>query len=267
MNTGAWYELLRPIADVGLVYITFLYLLRLVRGTKTGAVMIGILVVLAAWLATRQLGLFATATLLGAFIDSVVIIIVVVFQADIRRALAGVGRSPGAWGRGLDREGTIPELVAAASRLAAQKVGALIVVERSAELDDRLEGAAVIDALLSRQLLQSIFQHESPLHDGAVVIRDERVLVAGYFMPLALEGRIAEGLGTRHRAALGLTADVDSVVIVVSEERGEISLALGGELERNLGADELASRLRELLGTKEQSETALSRFVHWMGVR
>ena len=245
-----WKKTGLAILDIALVYYIFFRLLRLVRGTRAGAVLVGILVVLAGWLAARQLGLVAMGNLLDRFIDSLVIILVVVFQADIRRALARVGGSPRRWGRDGASAGIIPEVVAAAGRLAEQKTGALIVLERGAELTDRLEGAAPVDALVSRSMLISLFQDSSPLHDGAVVLRGDRILVAGYYMPLAMDTQLPSDMGTRHRAAIGLTEDVDAIVLVISEERGEISLAIGGQMLRGLDSEALEALLRAELGVE-----------------
>lgn len=247
---AAWLETGLAILDIALVYYLILRLLRLVRGTRAGAVLLGLLVVLVAWILASQLGLGAMGSLLDRFIDSLVIIMVVVFQADIRRALARVGGAPRRWGRDGANAENIPELVAATIRLAEQKTGALIVIERGAELSDRLEGAAPVDALLSRSMLVSLFQPSSPLHDGAVVIRENRILVAGYYMPLAMDTQLPGDMGTRHRAAIGLTEDVDAVVIVVSEERGEISLTIAGQMLRGLDSESLEALLKAELGVQ-----------------
>jgi diadenylate cyclase len=248
-----WDQWLLAAVDVVAVYYIVLRLLRVVRGTRTGAVMIGLCLVFVVWVGAGQAGLTALDSLLGKFFDSLVIIIVVVFQADIRRALARVGGGAKRWGRAHQSDDIVPEIAAAAGRLAEQKVGAMIVVERGADLSDRLEGAARLDAAVTRGLLISLFNPDSPMHDGAVVIREGRVAVAGYYMPLAMDSSLPDDLGTRHRAAVGLTEDVDAAVVVVSEERGEISVALDGLIERGLSQRELADRLRTLLGREELS--------------
>jgi diadenylate cyclase len=200
-------------------------------------------------------------TLLDRVIDSLVIIIVVVFQADIRRALARMGGSPRRWGRTYQTPQIIPEVVGAAARLADKRCGALIVIERGAELGHRIEGAALLDAAVSRGLLLSIFNPSSPLHDGAVVISEGRVAAAGYFMPISAETQLPDELGTRHRAAIGLTEDVDAVVLVVSEERGEISLALDGKLHRHISTSDLTEELQRLLGSEDTN--VWSKITRW----
>ena len=249
----SWQSGLIAALDIALVCYVFLHLLRLVRGTRTGAVLVGLLVVFAGWWISGELGLTAMHTLLDNVIESLVIIIVVVFQADIRRALARMGGSPRRWGRTYQTPQIIPEVVAAAARLADKHTGALIVIERGAELGHRIEGAALLDATVSRGLLLSIFNPSSPLHDGAVVIREGRVAAAGYFMPISSGTHLPDELGTRHRAAIGLTEDVDAVVLVVSEESGEISLALDGTLRRNISTSDLSEELQRLLGNEQLS--------------
>jgi diadenylate cyclase len=247
----SWQSGLITALDIAVVFYIFLHLLRLVRGTRTGAVLIGLFFVFSGWWVSGELGLNALHTVLDRVIESLVIIIVVVFQADIRRALARVGGAPRRWGRTYQSPRIVPEIVAAVTRLADKSCGALIVIERGAELGHRIEGAAELDAAVSRGLLLSIFHPESPLHDGAVVIREGRVAAAGYFMPLSAETQLPDDLGTRHRAAIGLTEDVDAVVLVVSEERGEISVAIDGKLERNVSSTDLATQLHGLLGSEE----------------
>lgn len=246
-----WQTGLTTALDVAVVFYVFLRLLRLVRGTRTGAVLVGLLVIFAGWWASGELGLTAMRTLLDRVIESLVIIIVVVFQADIRRALARVGGSPRRWGRTYQTPQIIPEIVSAVARLADKRCGALIVIERGADLGHRIEGAAQLDATVSRGLLLSIFNPASPLHDGAVVIREGRVAAAGYFMPLSADTQLPDEFGTRHRAAIGLTEDVDAVVLVVSEERGEISLARDGKLQRGISTSDLSDELHVLLGSEE----------------
>jgi diadenylate cyclase len=248
-----WQSGLITALDIALVFYVLLRLLRLVRGTRTGAVLVGLLVVFVGWWASGQLGLSAMHTLLDRVVDSLVIIIVVVFQADIRRALARMGGSARRWGRTYQSTQIIPEIVAAVARLADKSCGALIVIERGGELGHRIEGAAQLDATVSRGLLLSIFHPDSPLHDGAVVIREGRVAAAGYFMPISSETQLPDELGTRHRAAISLTEDVDAVVLVVSEERGEISMALDGQLRRAVSTSDLTDELQRLLGSEDEN--------------
>ena len=249
-----WQSGLITALDIALLFYVLLRLFRLVRGTRAGAVIVGLVVVFAGWWISGQLGLTAMHTLLDRVVESLVIIIVVVFQSDIRRALARMGATARRWGKTYQSPQIIPEIVAAVARLADKRCGALIVIERTGELGHRIEGAALLDATVSRGLLLSIFHPDSPLHDGAVVVREGRVAAAGFFMPISAETQLPDELGTRHRAAIGLTEDVDAVVLVVSEERGEISMALHGELRRDVSTSDLTDELQRLLGSEERNQ-------------
>src|SRR6185503_14622952 len=181
----------------------------------------------------------------------------VLFQADIRRALAHFGRAPFVryFARAEQADETIEELVVAATTLAARRVGAIIVIERQIGLRNYIEGGIPLDATVTYDLLTSIFQPASPLHDGAVIVQGNRIAAAACFLPLSVNPRVSRELGTRHRAALGLTEENDAVAIVVSEETGYISLAIGGGLERGLEAAMLRRRLETLLRVRTRTDT------------
>jgi diadenylate cyclase len=182
---------------------------------------------------------------------------VILFQNDIKRALAALGKDP--LFRRLDEkqgeEFVVDEVVKAASFLANRSIGALIAIERKNSLVELVELGMKIDALVSREFIISIFNPESPLHDGGMIIRENRVLSVGSFFPLATDPDLERELGTRHRAAVGLSRDTDAVVIVVSEESGTISLAVEGNLTRSLDATSLNNLLLELLGVKKEPTT------------
>jgi diadenylate cyclase len=179
----------------------------------------------------------------------IVFAIIVLFQSDIRRALAHLGRAP--FFRYLANEESadesIEELVVAASMLSTHGIGAIIAIERLIGLRSYIEGGISLDAVLTYDLLLSIFQPSSPLHDGAAIIQNDRVAAAACFLPLTINPKLSKELGSRHRAAIGLTEENDSVAIVVSEETGVVSLVVDGQIERGLNADELRARLRSLL--------------------
>ena len=174
---------------------------------------------------------------------------IVIFQSDIRRALAHFGQAP--FFRYFYRleadDEAIEEFVVASTMLAAQKIGAIVAIEREIGLRNYIESGIPLDATLTYDLLVTIFQLESPLHDGAVIIQEGRVAAAACFLPLTVNPRLSRELGTRHRAAIGLTEEGDAVAIVVSEETGKISLAMNGRIDRELTADELRARLRPLV--------------------
>ena len=174
---------------------------------------------------------------------------IVIFQSDIRRALAHFGQAP--FFRYFNRQAapdeTIEEIVVAATMLSAHKTGAIVAVEREIGLRNYIESGIPVDATLTYDLLVTIFQPGSPLHDGAVIIQESRIAAAACFLPLTVNPRVSRELGTRHRAAIGLTEEGDAVAVVVSEETGQIGLALDGHIERGLTPDQLRERLGTLI--------------------
>src|ERR671935_3004158 len=176
----------------------------------------------------------------------VVFAVIVLFQSDIRRALAHLGRGPffRYFAKPESAGESIEELVVAAGMLASQRIGAIIAIERQIGLRNYIEGGIPLDAVLSYDLLVSIFLPTSPLHDGAVIVQNDRVAAAACFLPLTVNPRLGKELGSRHRAAIGLTEENDSVAVVVSEETGSVSLVVDGQIERGLDADTLRTRLR-----------------------
>ena len=245
----------RDLLDIALVSFLIYELLLLIRGTRavqmalSGGFLIG-LFFLSDWLQLETVNWLIRY--LGAY---VVVAIIVLFQSDIRRALAHFGRARffRYFERATSTDETLEELVTAATTLSARKTGAIIVVERQIGLRNYIEGGIPLDATITYDLMATIFQRESPLHDGAAIVQGDRVAAAACFLPLSVNPRVSRELGTRHRAAIGLTEENDAVAIVVSEETGIISLAIAGDLERNLTADSLRIRLRALLGGRRGS--------------
>ncbi len=179
----------------------------------------------------------------------IVFAVIVLFQSDIRRALAHLGRAPffRYFAKPESAEESIEEMVVAASMLSSQHVGAIIAVERQIGLRNYIEGGIPLDAVMTYDLLVSIFQLDSPLHDGAVIVQNDRIAAAACFLPLTVNPKLSKELGSRHRAAIGLTEENDSLAIVVSEETGRISLVADGQIERGLDPDALRVRLRALI--------------------
>jgi diadenylate cyclase len=244
-RTSTWWD----VADVLIVSFLIYEALKLIRGTRAMQMAIGSLVVILALFLSRNLPLQTVNTLIRSIVQYVVIAAIVLFQSDIRRALSHLGSAP--FFRYLARSEqvteTIEEVVTAADMLAKADVGAIIVIEREIGLRNYVESGIRIDAVVSYDLLTTIFQQETPLHDGAVIISDNRVAAAACFLPLAVHPTLDRSLGTRHRAAIGLTEESDAVAVIVSEERGEISLAVHGNIERALSAAELRRRLQALI--------------------
>jgi uncharacterized protein (TIGR00159 family) len=241
------FDPVRDTLDVLVVAVGIYWLLLLIRGTRAIQILVGLGTLIALRVAADFLELLTLAWLLDNFLASAVLIIIVLFQADIRRALARVGR--GFFPRLSERQESqiVEEVVRASQTLSARRNGALIVLERRTGLDDQIEAGIPVDASVSKELLTAMFAPTSPLHDGAVVIQNGRVSFAGSILPLTLRTDLPEGVGTRHRAAVGITEETDAVVIVVSEETGAISVVMGGEMIRGLDAPRLRVALRDAL--------------------
>ena len=235
----------RDLLDIGVVSVLLYQLIQLVRGSRALAVLTGLGVLTLLFFFAKAMGLYTLNWLLQHIFSSLFILIVVIFQSDIRQALGEMGTRR-QFRRKQLLKGGVEEVVMACVEMARLRVGALIVVERSMRLGDMIKREGVrVDAQLSRQLLMNIFYPKAPLHDGAVVISNGRLMAAACILPLA-EAK-GQSFGTRHRAALGVTLETDAVTIVVSEERGEISVAMKGKLMRALDAARLREVLNEVL--------------------
>ncbi len=250
----------RNIADVILVFLLVYAVLKLVRGTRAApmAAALGAFALLY-WLAVKQ-DLATLSFILRGALLYIGVAIIVLFQNEIRQALITFGnqfRMPFARKHlGQFGEGVYDEVVLAATTLASTKTGALIVIERNIGLKNIIDGGVKLDAELSYDLLVSIFNTESPLHDGAVVVRRHRVAAASCFLPLTLNPRLSRDLGTRHRAALGVTEDTDAVAVVVSEESGLISIVQRGEIKRGLDATRLRVAISQALEVSPKRDKA-----------
>src|SRR6266852_8458011 len=240
-----WWDLV----DILVVSILIYELFKLIRGTRAVQMAVGGSA-LVALLYGSQLGHLETVNwLIRNLLGYIVFAAIVLFQSDIRRALAHLGRAPffRYFAKPESAEESIEDLVVAAAMLSTQRIGAIIAIERQIGLRNYIEGGIPLDAVLTYDLLVSIFQISSPLHDGAVIVQDDRIAAAACFLPLTVNPKLSKELGSRHRAAIGLTEENDSVAIVVSEETGDISLVADGQIERRLTVDELRARLRSLV--------------------
>ncbi|MGE5181899.1 MAG: diadenylate cyclase CdaA [Acidobacteriota bacterium] len=225
------------VVDIALVYYLIYRLLLTIRGTRAAQMVVGIVLIGAAFFVAERVELTTISWLLDNFISYFIILIIVVFQLDIRRALGRIGQGVLPFGRRQEASQTVDEVVAACAQLARARMGAIVVFERDAALEEFVDDATRIDAVLSRQLLVSLFvpAKDNELHDGAVIInKAHRVELARALLPLSRATDLGPEFGTRHRAALGITEDTDAVVVVVSEERGEISLCFKGSIARDL---------------------------------
>ena len=254
-------DLLQPLAgwwdlfDVLLVTLVIYNLLLLIRGTRAVQVVIGLVILLVIYGASSLFGLAALETTLEKFFEVLPLAILVLFQHEIRRALANFGRTSfWKWGTPAQEVADLyNDVVMAASTLSDRRIGALIVFERQEGLRNYIENGIELDAKVSSALLVSLFHTESPTHDGAVVIQGGRLAAATCFLPLTRSSDLSKDLGTRHRAALGISEETDALALVVSEETGNISVAIGGEMHRRLSTSSLSTLLIKYLVTEEKS--------------
>ncbi|MBG0776684.1 MAG: TIGR00159 family protein [Desulfovibrionaceae bacterium] len=240
----------RDVLDVGLVTVVFYRLLLLIRGTRAASVLYGLLLLLAVYFGSEFLELYTLNWLLANFLGSLFLVIIILFQADIRRALSEVGAGAFWRRRQAIVDEKLEQLCGAALSLAQKRIGALVVVERGVGLGEYVTRGVEVDARLTKELLISIFYPNTPLHDGAVIVRGDRIISAACILPLAAGPDARREFGTRHRAAMGITEDTDSVAVVVSEERGQVAVAVNGRITGSLDAARLKRVLTRLLGGK-----------------
>ena len=257
-NLDLW-TMMVSVADIAIVTFIIYRVLLLLRGTRAGYMLIGLLVVAAVFLAAQKLSLTTLRWLLDNIINYIIIIVIIVFQADIRRGLMRMGRRMFFQTRADDDDSsTIEEIVGACKIMAEKRIGALIVFERDVDLTELVEAGTALQAKLSQALLINIFTPwpDNALHDGAVVIKEELVQQAGVVLPLSKQAGLDKALGTRHRAGVGITEETDAVAIVVSEEKGTISLCTGGMLHSSLTPPTLRRELLTRFTTEEQSRAS-----------
>ena len=250
----SWWDVL----DILVLWFLIYEVLKLIRGTRAVQMAVGAGVVVALFYGSQWGHLETVNWLVRNLVGYIVFAVIVLFQSDIRRALAHFGRAP--FFRYLAKveaaEESIEEIVVAAGLLSSQRTGAIVAIERQIGLRNYIEGGIPLDAVLTYDLLVSIFLPASPLHDGAVIVQNDRVAAAACFLPLTVSPKLGKELGSRHRAAIGLTEENDSVAIVVSEETGTISIVADGVIERGLDADQLRARLRSLVLQRKKGARA-----------
>ncbi len=250
----------QDIIDILLVSFIVYRVILLIRGTRAIQMLAGIGVLIAAYFGARLLEFMTLYWILSTFLSSIVIVIIIVFQSDIRRALTQMGQHP--FGKTEeDNSQSVKKIVKACKFLAKRQIGALIVIERETGLQDYIESSHYINAQLSMELLASLFLPDSPLHDGAVIIRRDRILTARSVLPLSRNPNLANKLGTRHRAAVGISEETDAVVIAISEERQEISLVIHGKISRDLDIPTLRTRLEALINSRDLDT---HKWINWL---
>ncbi|RBP44937.1 diadenylate cyclase [Garciella nitratireducens] len=249
---------IRDVIDIAIVAYFFYKLMGLIKETRAEQLIKGIIFILLATQLSEWLGLYTINWILKNTLTVGVIAILVVFQPELRRGLERIGRSK-FFGNIFEKSseeqstGTIDEIIKAVQMLSKDKVGALIVIERETKLGEVIETGIHLDSLVSGELIINTFIPNTPLHDGAMIIRGDRIVASGCFLPLTENQGLSKQLGTRHRAGLGITENSDSVVVIVSEETGIISLAMDGKLSRYLDIQSLRQILIDVLVEKEQN--------------
>ncbi|MFQ5646155.1 MAG: diadenylate cyclase CdaA [bacterium] len=253
----------QDIIDILIVAFVIYRLFLLIKGTKAVQMIVGLFVMMVVFTFSQWVGFRTTKWILQNFWTIGVLATIVLFQPELRRVLAQVGNQ--SWferSRQMAQADLIDRIVRSCLSLSSRRVGALIVFERETALDDYIDAGTDIDAVVSRELMTSIFNTASPLHDGAVIIRHGRVAKAGSFLPLSFSSEINKELGTRHRSGMGITEETDALVVIVSEETGAISMALHGELTINLDAVKFRAALEKYLIHPEINETFFSKLLH-----
>ncbi len=251
----------QDIVDILIVSVIIYRIILLIRGTRAVQMLIGIVVITALYFISRQMDLLTLHWLLKTFLNSIFLIVIIVFQRDIRRVLTQVGKTPFQKQQDILSK-DLNEIVKAVTLMAKQRIGALIVMERETGLREYIESGHSLDAKLTRELLVSIFLPGSPIHDGAVVVHNGRIHSAGCLLPLTHQTTLSRRYGTRHRAAVGLSEETDAVVIVVSEETQEISLVENGTIKTYRDEESVAGALHKIFINED--ETGYS-WRNWLG--
>jgi diadenylate cyclase len=250
------------ILDILIVAFLVYQCLMVVRGTRAGPILVGILVMVSLYELSVWAGLEALRALLGIIVPSIPLVLVILFQSEIRRTLAQLGRRRwvGLIAGGFRAPESVSEIMLAVDDLAARKIGALIVLERDIGLRTFIESGVRLESRISRDLLLAIFQPPLPLHDGAVIVQKERLAAAACFLPLTTNRELSAELGTRHRAAIGITEETDCLSIVVSEETGRVSVAAFGELVRGVTGPDLIERINRHFGVQRPAPMHIDEF-------
>lgn len=256
--------------DIFIVSVILYYMINLIRETRAMQLVKGIIFLFLAFFVSQWLKLNALNYILGGAMQIGAFAIVVIFQPELRNLLERMGRFK--VGNIIDFAGTttdeeqsrvIESVALAASNMADSRTGALIVMERMTRLGEFISTGTMLDANVSSGLLENIFVPNTPLHDGAVVIRNNKIVTAGCILPLTANNNLSRDLGTRHRAAIGLSEVTDAVIIVVSEETGKISIALNGSLTRNLSKESLVKALTKIINQKQDTQQTLGKILFW----
>lgn len=262
-----WKEWIKDIIDIAIVSYIIYKLFELVRGTRAVQLLKGIFVLVGTWAISTWFNLYTLKWLMNQMFTFGVVTVLIIFQPELRRALEQLGRGK-LFSRSSvverDVSDRISEIIKSINYMAKRKIGALIVFERDTGLSDYIESGIQMESIVSSELLINIFIPNTPLHDGAVIVRGNQIMAAGCYLPLSENPFISKELGTRHRAGIGVTEVCDAVSIIVSEETGQVSLAVGGMIVRDIKEESLISKLFEELNPNAKSgEAGSSRVPFW----
>ncbi len=250
---------LSDVIDILLVSLIIYYLLKFLAGTRGWQILTGLLLLLSVWLFAKIFHLNTLEWIFENLWSIGIFLVFVIFQPELRRGLAKLGEKGVFKFLTATNKRVVDEVIRSSLFMAERKIGSLIVFERNVDLTNYIEGQVKIDSEVSSEILITIFTPQTPLHDGAVIIKEGKIAFARCFLPLTISTEVPENVGTRHRAALGISEETDAVAVVVSEERGEISICVDGKIYRNLDALGLRKKLYKLLGIEKPSSFEILR--------
>lgn len=266
-----WQELVKDIIDVAIVSYIIYNMIILVRKTRAVSLLKGIFLLLIVWGISTLFNLYTLKWLLNQMFPLGVLTILIIFQPELRRVLEQIGRG-GFFSKTSTIQSTqlsrmIDEIIRAVRTMSSKRVGALIVFERNTGINEMIESGIKMESQISSELIMNIFTPNSPLHDGAVIIRGEQIMAAGCYLPLSENPFISKELGTRHRAAIGVSEVSDAMSLIVSEETGQISLSINGLIVRDINEESLISKLHEELSNKTEHKSAIDKLKSLFQVR
>ncbi len=257
------WVLWRPILEILFIWVLIYSLIRFFQGTRAVQVLMGLLFLAVIFNIAKVLELYTINWVLTKLFAVGVVAFLIIFQPELRRALARIGQNT-MFGSFLKKGGTIDEIVQATEHFSRSKIGALIAIEREVGLKNYIESGLLIDAKVSAELLITLFFPNTPTHDGGVIVQGDRVAACGSLFPLSQDPHLSRSLGTRHRAAVGLTEETDAVAVVVSEETGAVSVSVYGKLTRDLDSEGLRRVLTNLFrAPEEKTKWNLSLLLPW----
>jgi len=264
-----WYDYINDVIDIAVVTFVIYRLMIIVKGTKAVQLIKGISVILISWFLSGFFGLKTLQFLLNQIITYGLLGIIIIFQPELRRGLEHLGRTSKFFSRSTisdedEQVRIVDALVSSAQYMSKRRIGALVTIERETGLSEYVETGIPLGSQITSQLLINLFIPNTPLHDGAVIVQQGKLAAAACYLPLSESGHISKELGTRHRAAIGVSEVTDSVTLVVSEETGGVSLAINGRLYRELDEESLRTKLLETIVKVEQTNTS---FLNWMGAK